>query len=42
VYGGSLELVDTQPTAAEEIVDRLAPSLDWEPDGLYAALRAAR
>jgi hypothetical protein len=49
VYGGSLHLpsgrlnldLDLPP---EQIVDAVAPALaaDWEPDALYAALRAAR
>jgi hypothetical protein len=43
VYGGSLEVMAVGPTSSpEEVVDRLAPSLAWEPDGLYAALQAAR
>jgi protein-tyrosine-phosphatase len=42
VYGGSVDIAADQTGSPEEIVDRLAPSLSWEPDGLYAALRAAR
>ena len=42
VYGGSLRVAAEQSGSPEEIVDRLAPALTWEPDGLYAALRAAR
>ena len=41
VYGGSLSVAAGQPGSPEEMVDRLARSLTWEPDGLYAALRAA-
>jgi hypothetical protein len=43
VYGGALELPTSGLAVSlppEEIVDRLAPGLGWEPDGLYAALRA--
>ena len=41
IYGGALQVSAGQTGAsAEEIVDRLAPGLSWEPDGLYAALRA--
>jgi hypothetical protein len=42
IYGGSLDLAAGEAGSPEEVVDRLAPSLTWEPDGLYAALRAAR
>jgi hypothetical protein len=41
VYGGSLNVASGQTGSPEEIVDRLAASLAWEPDGLYAALQAA-
>jgi hypothetical protein len=41
-YGGSLELTGSVPGSPEETVDRVAPGLTWEPDGLYATLRAAR
>jgi hypothetical protein len=45
VYGGALSLPVAPPRtdlAPEDIVDRVAPALaiDWEPDGVYAALRA--
>jgi hypothetical protein len=42
VYGGSVNVGPDRTGSPEEIVDGLAPSLAWEPDGLYAALQAAR
>jgi hypothetical protein len=42
IYGGSVRLATDQTSSPEETVDRVAPGLRWEPDGLYAALRAAR
>jgi hypothetical protein len=44
IYGGSLKLpaVESAAPEPEDRVDRLAASLEWEPDGLDAALRALR
>jgi hypothetical protein len=42
VYGGSLQIAGASAGSPEETVDRLAVALNWEPDGLYAALRAVR
>jgi hypothetical protein len=42
VFGGALRIAADPSASPEEVVDRLAPSLSWEPDGLYLALRAQR